>query len=121
MQVARARQHIIMALLRRETSDLRDRTMEALLRLSSPWGHRLKVNCGSGLVDGGLPVWLPRCLTRWRRRLFGNDDASNGVWVMVGASVVGLRRVRWILSCIAMLLWSRSCGGVCPCGNAGGR
>jgi hypothetical protein len=44
MQVARARQHIIVALLQRETSDPQDRTMEALLRLFSTWGHRLRVD-----------------------------------------------------------------------------
>jgi hypothetical protein len=70
-----------------------------------------------GLVDGGLPMWSPRRLARGCRGQFGNNDASSRVWVAVGASVLGLRRVRWVLSCISVSLWSRSYGGVCPCGN----
>jgi hypothetical protein len=62
-----------------------------------------------GLVVGDFSAWLLRRLAWVRRGQFGNDDASRRAWVAVRASVVGLRHVRWVLSCSAVSLWSRSC------------
>jgi hypothetical protein len=78
-------------LIRRETSDPRNRAMEALVCVFLLLGGIVSESTCLGTGEGGL---VAEVAGEGRCGQFGIDDAASGVWVAARAWLVGLRRVR---------------------------
>jgi hypothetical protein len=106
--------------LRRETSGPQDWVMEALLRLSPPWGHRVGADFSRGPREGWRVVEVAGRggrVGRGHHVKFGNDDVVRKVWVAARASLVGLSGVSDGFSCAPPCRCGVEAMVKCPCGN----